>query len=130
VVYTENILLARGWRVPNWLRKRSRLARRTPMEKLFARVGEVLRLWDAPPQSDLTPAEQVMALAGLVPEAADPAAILLEEYHRAAYSSFEADYERARLAAGELRSTGYKVWFKRFRTAKGSGWLQALILRR
>lgn len=126
-VYTEQSLMARGWRVPNWLRRWAVLARRTPMEKLFARVGEQLRFWEAPPQTALTPAEQVTALAGLVPEVADPAAVLLEEYQRAVYSPFEADYDRARQAAGQLRIGGYKAWFTRFRKVKGGGWLKVFI---
>ena len=130
LVYTETMMLEHGWRVPVWLRKRAIIARRTPMEKLFSRVGDMLRIWDAPPQADLTPAEQVAALTSLVPETAGPAADLLEEYQRAAYSPFGPDYERARLAAGELRAKGYQAWFTRFRKGKGSEWLQVLILRR
>jgi len=121
-VFAEETLLARKLRVPRWLKNWARLERRTPMEKLFAHIGGMLRAWDAPPQSAMTPAEQTAALTVLVPETADSARILLEEYHRAAYSAREADYERARQAAWQLRLAGYKAWWNRFRTTKGGEW--------
>ena len=118
VVYLEESLLARGWRVPRFLREWARLARRSPMERMFAAVGELLRAWGKPPELSLTPAEQVSALIMLVPEVSDPAAVLLEEYQNAAYSSRQADYARARQAAGDLRSAGYRAWMDHKKSRK------------
>lgn len=118
VVFLEESLLARGWRVPWWLHEWARLAKRTPMEKLFAIVGELLRAWGAPPETDQTPAEQVSRLAILVPEVSGQAGTLLEEYQRASYSQHEVDYTRAQEAAGELRSVGYRSWFSRRRSGR------------
>jgi hypothetical protein len=118
VVYVEESMRARGWRIPRWLQEWSRLAKRTPMEKLFAIVGEMLRVWGKPPDPNLTPAEQVEQLAGLVPEISSQAVVLLEEYQRASYSHHKVDFPLAREAAEEMRSLGYRTWFNRRRRGK------------
>jgi transglutaminase-like putative cysteine protease len=118
VVFVEETLRAKGWRVPRWLRDLARLARRSPMEKLFANVGDVLKVWGKPPEPDQTPAEQVETLSGLVPEVAGQAAVLLQEYHRASYSRHEVDFTKAKQAADELRSVGYQTWMNRRKRGK------------
>lgn len=112
-VVVEQTLEARGWRVPNWLRRWARAARRTPMEKLFASVSELLRAWGNPAQPNLTPAEQVERLAGLVPEVRVDASTLLDEYQRSIYSPYAADFNRARRAAEDMRANGYRAWINR-----------------
>ncbi len=104
---------ARTWRIPRWLHHLARLGRRSPMERLFASVGDLLRAWGKPPGLSLTPAEQVDALASLVPDAAGEARILLEEYHVAAYSKAEPDYSRATSAASTLRTLRLRTLMNR-----------------
>jgi transglutaminase-like putative cysteine protease len=112
-IMVEDILTRRGWRVPGWVRNWARLARRTPMEKLFAAVGEMLRAWGKSPTPDLTPAEQVSRLTEVVPEITHHATVLLEEYHRSVYSPFGGDFRRARRAAEDVRALGYRAWMNR-----------------
>ena len=112
-VYLEDALKSRGWRVPVWLRGWARLERRSPMEKLFASVGQMMRTWGTPPLTEQTPSEQVDTLIALLPEVSSQARVLLEEYHHAAYSPHQFDYARARQAVGDLRVTGYRTWLSR-----------------
>jgi transglutaminase-like putative cysteine protease len=112
-VFVEEVLDKRRWRVPSWLRQWARLARRTPIEKLFAAVGELLRAWGIPPGPNLTPAEQVEQLAVLVPEIAIDAKVLLEEYQRSIYSPYQVDMLRARRASEDMRANGYRAWMNR-----------------
>jgi transglutaminase-like putative cysteine protease len=109
----EQALTSRGVRAPRWLVNWSVRARRTPMEKVFAVIPEMLRVWGQPLETDLTPAEQVRRLEQTVPELSPYSSALLNEYHRAAYSRQKADLYRARRAAGELRQKGYRIWFQR-----------------
>jgi transglutaminase-like putative cysteine protease len=117
-VFAEEILVQRGWRVPRWLSNWALLARRTPMEKLFAGVSELLRAWGSPPLPSLTPSEQVEKLSMLAPETAPFAQVLLEEYQQAAYSYNAADFLRARRAAQDMRANGYRAWMAR-RSSRG-----------
>jgi len=112
-VIIEETLIQRGWRVPGWLKRHARLARRTPIEKMFSTVGELLRAWGKQPSLNHTPSEQVAQLSVLVPEIAVYADVLLDEYQRSIYSQFPADMSRARRAAEDLRANGYRAWMSR-----------------
>lgn len=83
------------------------------MERLFAVVPELLRVWGVPPRMDLTPAEQVANLKQVLPELAGEAQTLLEEYQRAMYSQRGYNIPRARQAAATLRLKGYQRWIVR-----------------
>jgi len=108
----EKTMAQRGLRPPRWLIRWSMRARRTPMERLFARVPELLRAWGEEPALDQTPAEQVKRLSEIVPEIAPYAQALLKEYQLAMYSPHKADLIRARRAAIELRQKGFQLWFQ------------------
>ena len=109
----ERVINDRGLRSPGWLVNWSIRARRTPMEKYFARVPEMLRVWGQPADLNLTPAEQVQRLVQIVPEISGDATTLLNEYQHAAYSRIKYDTYRARQASSDLRQKGYRVWFKK-----------------
>jgi hypothetical protein len=111
--WIERVMNDRGLRSPRWLVNWSIHARRTPMEKYFARVPEMLRVWGQPADLNLTPSEQVQRLVHIVPEITGDATILLNEYQHAAYSRSKYDTYRARKAATDLRQKGYQVWFKK-----------------
>jgi transglutaminase-like putative cysteine protease len=111
--WIEHVITDRGLRSPGWLVNWSIRARRTPMEKYFARVPEMLRVWGQPADLNLTPAEQVQRLVQIVPEISGDATTLLNEYQHAAYSRIKYDTYRARRAAADLRQKGYQVWFKK-----------------
>jgi hypothetical protein len=109
----ERALTDRGMRAPRWLVNWSIRVRRTPMESLFARVPEMLRVWGQDPALDSTPAEQVRRLTEIVPEVSTYATVLLREYQLATYSNHPANLPFARSAATDLRQKGYQVWFQR-----------------
>ncbi len=111
--WLEKFLDERGIRTPGWLRMWSRRALRTPMENLFANISFMLRVWGQKIDPSLTPAEQVSLLVNVVPAVKDQANTLLEEYHRAMYSQYPANTNRARQAVAEIRSIGYRNWFMR-----------------
>lgn len=109
----ERALTDRGMRAPRWLVNWSRRVQRTPMESLFARVPEMLRVWGQDPALDSTPAEQVRRLTEIVPELSAYASVLLREYQLATYSNHQANLSFARSAAADLRQKGYQIWFQR-----------------
>jgi len=109
----EETLVTRGMRPPHWLMRWSVRARRTPFEKLFGRVGEMLRVWGYTPEVNLTPAEQAARLSVVVPALAASSAILLAEYERATYSRLPGDLLLAQEAAHELRWRGYGLRVRR-----------------
>lgn len=108
--WLEKTLDERGINPPDWLRMWSRRALRTPMENLFANVGWMLRVWGQKIDPALTPAEQVYVLINTVPGVKRYAMALLDEYHRAMYSPYPANIERAKSAVNEMRSVGYRNW--------------------
>ncbi|BAJ64391.1 DUF4129 domain-containing transglutaminase family protein [Anaerolinea thermophila] len=112
-VWLEQVIEKRGLQIPAWLKHWSQRAIRTPMERLFAVVPELLWVWGVPPRMDLTPAEQVANLKRVLPELAGEAQTLLEEYQRAMYSQRGYNIPRARQAAATLRLKGYQRWIAR-----------------
>lgn len=111
--WIEKTLDERGVYTPGWLRLWSRRALRTPMENLFASVSLMLRVWGQKIDPANTPAEQVTRLVEIVPDVKGQAQTLLEEYERAMYSPYAANWLRASQAVKELRSIGYRNWFMR-----------------
>ena len=111
--WVEKTLAKRGLRTPGWLVNWSIRAQRSPMESLFANVGEMLRVWGQPPELDLTPSEQVRRLGSIVPDLSRDANLLLQEYQYAIYSRHDVNILRARQAATSLRQKGYQLWFQR-----------------
>lgn len=111
--WLERTLHNRGLRAPGWLRNWSIRAQRTPMENLFSRVPEMLRVWGLDPDLNMTPSEQVSKLSNIVPELNDYAMILLKEYQLAAYSIHKANIPLARQASANLRQKGFQLWFQR-----------------
>ncbi len=108
--WMEKTLDERGITPPAWLRLWARRSLRTPMENLFANVAWMLRVWGQKIDPTLTPAEQVYALVNTVPGVKRQAMTLLDEYHRAMYSPYPANIERAKAAVNEMRSIGYRNW--------------------
>lgn len=108
--WLEKTMDERGIRTPGWLRMWSRRSLRTPMENLFANVTWMLRVWGQKLDPALTPAEQVDTLVRVVPGVRAQAMALLDEYHRAMYSQYPANLNRAKQAVAELRSIGYRNW--------------------
>ncbi len=111
--WIEKTLDERGVRTPDWLRLWSRRALRTPMETLFASVSMMLRVWGQKVDPAYTPAEQVTKLVEVVPDVKEQAVVLLEEYERAMYSQYPANWLRASEAVKEMRSVGYRNWLMR-----------------
>lgn len=111
--WIEKTLDERGVRTPEWLRMWSRRSLRTPMENLFTSVTWMLRVWGRKIDPSLTPAEQVETLVNVVPGVKAPALALLEEYQRAMYSQYPANFNRAQQAVVKLKSIGYRNWVMR-----------------
>jgi hypothetical protein len=111
--WLEKVMDESGIRTPNWLRIWSRRSLRTPMEKLFANVAFMLKVWGQKVEPALTPAEQIAILVNVVPGIKGQAIVLLEEYQRAMYSQYPANILRARQAVSEMRSISYRNWLLR-----------------
>ncbi len=116
-VLIERALRQRGWRIPRWLTQWSLFNQLSPIERNFYSIGWMNRIMGIQAQPAWTPAEHVHALVRLVPENEIPANQLLEEYHKAVYSTHPPDNPLAREASRQLwqrtlQKRGKMIWAK------------------
>jgi transglutaminase-like putative cysteine protease len=102
-----------GWRVPEWLKARRRSAELQPVERLFTRVGWMLKLLGKPVDASQTPQEQARMLAGLLPQTREPIQILLDQYQRSIFGPYLVDLEQAQRAHWLLWRIVLPVWLRR-----------------
>jgi transglutaminase-like putative cysteine protease len=112
-VRLERELERRKWDVPAWLRRWSWNMRRSTFEKAYAVLEQVITLLGKATSPAHTPAERVLAVKQLLPEADAQADILLQEYQLAQYSPYPADAQRALSASFALRQIAYRAFFRR-----------------
>jgi len=94
---------------PASLRRWAIRATLSPLARAYLELNRALsRLGVSPDPAD-TPTERAMALARLIPAAAEPAQQLLAEYHAAAYGPGSGNLHVARLAARAVRSLSWRA---------------------
>jgi transglutaminase-like putative cysteine protease len=104
---------SRGLRIPKLLFRWARHAELSPIEKIFLRIGWMLKLLGKKALPSQTPGEQTGDLIKALPITINPANVLLDEYQKAIYSRHSYDIERARQAQTRLWELVLKAWFKR-----------------
>jgi transglutaminase-like putative cysteine protease len=112
-VLLENILRKRGLEIPRWVHFWAYRSTLTPIEKSFMEISWMLRLLKENVKPAHTPLEQITSLAELLPEAREPAEVLLGEYHLSIYSPYQGDLQRARVANARLWWQVSQTWISR-----------------
>jgi transglutaminase-like putative cysteine protease len=109
-----------GVETPRWIIHWEGWVKLTSIERSFESINFGLRQLSAPPAIDATPIERADSLARILPDAASPIKILLDEHHTSLYTSRTADAEEARRAAFALRSLIILARLRHFWTGKYS----------
>lgn len=109
----ERLFNRMGYRVPEWLQSRRRSRELLPVEKLFSRVGWMLRMLDKPAEPSQTPREQAVRLVHLLPATKEPVRVLLNQYQRSIYGPYPVDLEQARKAHWLLWRIVLPVYIRR-----------------
>ena len=98
-----------GLTPPAALREWARLAALPPIEKAYQEVNGALNRLGSPPGPADTPAERIINLKRILPEAANYATRLLAEYHLCAYSAQEGNVDVAEQAGRLIRSLSWRA---------------------
>jgi transglutaminase-like putative cysteine protease len=75
-----------GLKPPGFLRRWAHLSRLTPLQRAYQEINSALGRLGRAPVPALTAAERADALVSILPPAQPPAAVVIEEYHAAAFS--------------------------------------------
>jgi hypothetical protein len=92
-----------GIQTPNWLINWERWVNTSRIQRSFESINFALRLLKHPVPIDATPAERAHVLNEILPNATNHTRNLLDEHQTSLYTSQEADSQRARLAAFNIR---------------------------
>lgn len=109
-----------GIETPRWLLNWERWVHLSPIEKSFESINFGLRQMSAPAQVDATAIERADRLVRILPDAAPPIKILLDEHQTSLYTSRTANPVEARRAAFALRSQIILARIRHFWTGKYS----------
>ena len=112
-ILLEGGLYRLGLQPPVALRHWASRATRSPLVRAYLELNRALVRLGAPPNPADTPAERAVALADLLPAAADSARQLLGEYHATVYSSHPGDLRIARQAARTIRNLSWQARIRR-----------------
>lgn len=108
----EKDLRRRGIQPPDWLLQWARFTELSPIERIYADIGIMVRILGGTLSSAHTPSEQVSALLKLLPEGIQPASVVLEEYQRSAFSRYPADVQTAKQADKQLWRFVRNAWLR------------------
>lgn len=109
-VWLDDTLARQGYKTPRWIKNWARRAIYSPLERSYGAVNLALRLMGHPASPANTPNERATQLRSWLPQAAEPARVVVEEYQRAQYSLRPGDLERARKASRQVRSLAYRAF--------------------
>ncbi|MCU0487817.1 MAG: DUF3488 and transglutaminase-like domain-containing protein [Anaerolineales bacterium] len=111
-VVIESTMLRVGIRPPRVIREWAWQAQLTPLAKSYQEINRALNRLDNHPQVMDTPAERAVILGDMLPPAAIPAQVLVEEYQVATFSEQSGDYNTARQAGLAIRNLSIKAGLK------------------
>jgi hypothetical protein len=112
-VLLERALIQRGKTVPVWLQRWSIIARMSVAEKAYLTLGRAIRWMGREVNPAETPSERAAALTNLLPDAAEPTAEIISEYHLDKFSNHIVNEDRARNAARSVRRLALKTRLRR-----------------
>ncbi len=112
-VWLDDTLTRRGYKTPQWVRNWARKSVFSPLERTYGSINLALRLVGHPAPPAFTPNERMAQLRNWLPQAAEPARVVVEEYQHAKYSLKPGNLERAREASGRVRLLAYQAFLRR-----------------
>ena len=112
-VMVERAMRRRGIQSPYWLRQWATFAELSAIERIFAGVPWMLRLMGGQTNPTQTPAEQISQLSILLPEGAEAAGVMLEQYQRSIYSRAPGSAEEAKKASALLWRQVARSWLRK-----------------
>jgi hypothetical protein len=112
-VWLEKNLTRRGWGVPKWLKRWSRWALFSPLQRAYGAINQALSLLGRPPRPSQTPSERSALLEGLLPKVAIQSQTVVNEYQQAQYGKHSGNAESARLASQQIRQESFKAFLLR-----------------
>ncbi|MDY6878356.1 MAG: transglutaminase domain-containing protein [Chloroflexota bacterium] len=112
-VLLEGGLHRLGLQPPSALRRWASRVTLAPLERAYLELDHALTRLNAPSDPADTPAERAIALARLLPTAAEPAQRLLAEYHAMTYSPHTGDLHIAQQAARAIRNLSWQARISR-----------------
>lgn len=112
-VWLERGVRSLGLRPPDFLQAWARYASLPPLHRSYHEINRALSLLKGALPPSATPAERVSALSALLPEAAQPAAVLLGEYQDDLYGENPGDEGLARQAGQAVRRAARRAWVAR-----------------
>lgn len=112
-VLIERLLQRFGLRPPAWIARRARLAQLPPLSRAYNEINRGLNRLGSRPAPTSTPNERADLLAGLVPPAAEPAAVLVQEYQIETFSPRPANLSLAQESARRIRGRTLVAALKR-----------------
>ncbi len=109
------ISILERWKLkaPSWLSYWARWIGLTPIEKLYERLGRLIKLTGAKVSQGQTPAERINQLVMAHPNLRFHAMEFLVEYQRAEYSHHPASYTRAWYAFRKMERRVLVIWIKK-----------------
>ena len=102
-VILEGLLVKRGMQVPNWLKRWRYLATLSVPEKAYRQIGRSIKQLGQKPDPAHTPEETAHTLTRLIPNAKEPALVIIREYHLDRFSNHTINEERTLEAAQYIR---------------------------
>jgi transglutaminase-like putative cysteine protease len=108
----EKNLRRRGIQPPGWLLQWAHFTELSPIDRIYADIGIMVRILGGTPSAAYTPSEQVSTLLKLLPEGIQPASVVLEEYQRSAFSRYPADVQTAKQADKQLWRFVRNAWLR------------------
>jgi transglutaminase-like putative cysteine protease len=109
-VLAEKSLRKRGIAVPAWLHRWARRSLFSPLERAYGVINMSLRLLGKSPKSSETPSERAANLGSVLPLAAEPVRVVLDEYQQAQYSQYPGDFNRAKEASRTVRWMAWRAY--------------------
>jgi transglutaminase-like putative cysteine protease len=112
-VLLEGFLVKRGMQVPDWLERWRYLATMSVPEKAYRQVGRSIKQLGQKLDPAHTPEERAQALTRLIPNALEPAMVIIREYHLDRFSDHMTNKERTAEAAQYIRYLTRQVRYQR-----------------
>jgi hypothetical protein len=112
-VLAEKSLRRRGITVPAWLHRWARRSLFSPLERAYGVINTSLRLLGKSPKPSETPSERAANLGSVLPTAAEPARIVLDEYQQAQYSQYPGNFNRAKEASRSVRWMAWRAYLRK-----------------
>ncbi len=103
-----------GFKPPDFLRRWERLATLPPVARAYHELNRALVVIKARPKAYATPAERVSILVSHLPEAQDPAEVVVAEYHAITYSQMPGNQKNAIRGGRIIRKLSTKEWMRRY----------------